>query len=68
MPEATLGWAGVGCTGANSGAKRKSFPSWNDIEEREGAGLRGPIEPVVIFSSQKNVRLEGIEPSSNSAF
>ena len=29
-----------------------------------GAGLRGPIEPVVIFSYQKNVRLEGIDPFS----
>jgi hypothetical protein len=28
-----------------------------------GAGLRGPIEPMVILSYQKNVRLEGIEPS-----
>ena len=28
-----------------------------------GAGLRGPIELVVIFSYQKNVRLEGIELS-----
>ena len=29
--------------GANSGAKRKYFQSWNDILERAGAGLRWPI-------------------------
>ncbi len=50
--------------GANSGAKRKYFQSWNDILEWEGVGQRGPIEPVVIFFYPKNVRLEGIDPFS----